>query len=438
MDTTKPDGALGTIAKVPIVSQYEHCENSFNLLLEIINDQAIAERVLNEFGRFRVWAENSGVNRTGRVSLDHRLREASHLQEELTKLLGELNRDLEDGVFFLSRYFCYLLKAHLNLHNTEFQAFKLIEVGESNSSSHSLIDLGEEFMKEHGFLDDEEPELTKLEPLVLDIVHIITCLYKFSIAIQYPAPKERLGKIELIDVSNFEELDIKYIDRMFGRVDSQNNLGEARYLIERLGRANTRRRKLFKYYEAHNQEVSGYIDARERSELVDASKPVTSAPASEMTPAYTTLKSETTLPTVKVEHQLVQLKRDEDQLSITSYSTSTNYSHIPPPPNKNVALKGERFQCPYCWKKITIRDQPDWKYVSNYAYQLYSMLTFIESMYLKISSPISAHSVTAPRQKNYTAAKMSGLIMRYSCTGESGTVLSAQSLSPKRHDFKSI
>ena len=97
---TQPYGALGTITKVRIASQYERCKNSFNLLLEDLNDQTIAERLLNEFGRFRVWAGNSGAHRTGRVSLDHRLREAPHLHEELTKLLRELNGDLEEGGFF--------------------------------------------------------------------------------------------------------------------------------------------------------------------------------------------------------------------------------------------------------------------------------------------------------------------------------------------------
>ena len=94
------DGASGTISKVLIASQYERCRNSFNLLLENIDDQAIAQKLFNEFGRLRVWAGNSGAHRTGRVSLDYRLREASHLREELIKLLGELNEDLEEGGFF--------------------------------------------------------------------------------------------------------------------------------------------------------------------------------------------------------------------------------------------------------------------------------------------------------------------------------------------------
>ena len=90
------------MAKVSIGSQYACCENSFNKLIkstEILSNQAVTQRLLYEFGRFRVWAGNTGADRTGRISLDHRLREAPHIHEELTKLLEELNGDLEGGRF---------------------------------------------------------------------------------------------------------------------------------------------------------------------------------------------------------------------------------------------------------------------------------------------------------------------------------------------------
>ena len=101
---TQPGDASGSIAKVSIASQYAHCENSFYELLQNLetpNDeaQAVAQRLLDEFGRFRVWAGNAGAHRAGRVSLDYRLREASHIHAELTELLGELNKDLAEGRF---------------------------------------------------------------------------------------------------------------------------------------------------------------------------------------------------------------------------------------------------------------------------------------------------------------------------------------------------
>ena len=104
--TMDPETATRPGPRVPIASQYAQCEQFFSKLIEIVeksNDQAVALQLLNEFGRFRVWAGNAGAHRTaGRVSLDYRLREASHIYEELTKLLGELKKNLEQGRLSLS------------------------------------------------------------------------------------------------------------------------------------------------------------------------------------------------------------------------------------------------------------------------------------------------------------------------------------------------
>ena len=91
------DEKLGRCWKI-----YTHCENSFNKLLqnlETSNYQDATQRLLDEFGRFRVWAGNAGAHRTGRVSLDYRLQEASHIHAQLTELLEELNKDLGEGGF---------------------------------------------------------------------------------------------------------------------------------------------------------------------------------------------------------------------------------------------------------------------------------------------------------------------------------------------------
>lgn len=97
-----PGTASGFTAKVSLALQYAHCEKSFYKLLQSLkklNDQAVVQRLLDEFGRFRVWAGDTGAHQTGRGSLDYHLREASHIRTELTELLEELNKDLEEGRF---------------------------------------------------------------------------------------------------------------------------------------------------------------------------------------------------------------------------------------------------------------------------------------------------------------------------------------------------
>ena len=99
---------LGTATQpgdASIASKYAHCRDSFNKLLQSLetsnetSDKAVARTLMDEFGRFKVWAGNAGAHRTGGVSLDYRLREAPHIHGELTELLEELNQDLDKGTF---------------------------------------------------------------------------------------------------------------------------------------------------------------------------------------------------------------------------------------------------------------------------------------------------------------------------------------------------
>ena len=337
------------------------------------------------------------------------------------------------------RWFYCRHKSSLNLHTPE--ALKLIEVGkgEAGNSSHSQNSPGKEVMAELGPLEDQEAEPDEFEYLVSNIRHIITCLYRFSIAMRNLVPKECLHTIALIDVSYFEHWDIKHIDEKFCPADSQNNFRVAKYLIERLGKANTRRRQLLRYFEAHNKKISRYIDDPLKSAvglLTNASKQTThgSARVPENIPdpnraatAYTTTQSQTTVSTINAElSQAVEIERDEDWLSQISYATSTNHTMricVPSPPSEDAAFGGEPLECPYCFNIIKVRNRMDWKYVGDYAGSSYSMLNILGCMYLVIFSPISAHSLTAPMQTNYSAANASGLIMRYSSTGESGIVM---------------
>ena len=100
---TQPgDGSESIPNEASITSQYVQCESSFDKLLQNLaatSDQVVTQRLIDEFGRFRVWAGTAGVHQTGMTSLDYRLREASHIHAELTELLGELNKDLEVGGF---------------------------------------------------------------------------------------------------------------------------------------------------------------------------------------------------------------------------------------------------------------------------------------------------------------------------------------------------
>jgi hypothetical protein len=95
-------------------------------------------------------------------------------------------------------------------------------------------------------IDDEIRSTSPLKEAVKEIGNVITCLYRLSITIQSPASQVRLERMERIDMSHFEHFDIEHISNKY-------QLGEDyQYLIERLGKANTKRRQLLKYHNEHH------------------------------------------------------------------------------------------------------------------------------------------------------------------------------------------
>lgn len=54
---------------------------------------------------------HQGAHRTGRVSLDYKLREASHVHAKVIDLLTDLNRSLQEG----TKRRTYILKGHVSL-----------------------------------------------------------------------------------------------------------------------------------------------------------------------------------------------------------------------------------------------------------------------------------------------------------------------------------
>ena len=53
--------------------------------------------VSDELGRLRIWCANIGAHRTGRSSLDFRLRDASNIKRRVLSLLDDLNESLNEG-----------------------------------------------------------------------------------------------------------------------------------------------------------------------------------------------------------------------------------------------------------------------------------------------------------------------------------------------------
>ncbi|KAM0245517.1 hypothetical protein ACHAP5_005324, partial [Fusarium lateritium] len=57
---------------------------------EDITDQVFLMKLKDEQSRFVVWSGNIGAHRNGRSSLDHRLRDASNIRDQIIQILRNL------------------------------------------------------------------------------------------------------------------------------------------------------------------------------------------------------------------------------------------------------------------------------------------------------------------------------------------------------------
>lgn len=66
--------------------------------VELSGSQFTWVRIIDDqLSKFKLWAGNIGAHRTGRRSLDYRLRDSSHLQTQVLRLLDDLVTSLNEG-----------------------------------------------------------------------------------------------------------------------------------------------------------------------------------------------------------------------------------------------------------------------------------------------------------------------------------------------------
>ena len=212
-----------------------------------------------------------------------------------------------------------------------------------------------------------------------DVVEVITCLLRLSVAIQNPTPHDQFMASGQIDTSYFELFDISHVQGKFPDAEE--------YLITRLGKAISRRRQYLKYREEHHKKLAqGIEDVIEAPKAVaePIGREVASTEAARTEIAQTEIARTETAPTetnpestvplsissaTKAPTTYIDLGEDvysNDGLSQTSYATSANEStelRLPPIPKE--AQNRKPFECPLCFMIISIRNSHSWKYVCN-------------------------------------------------------------------------
>ncbi|KAF4423164.1 Zinc finger transcription factor ace1 [Fusarium acutatum] len=270
-------------------------------------------KLQNELSRFKVWSGNIGAHKKGRSSLDHRLRDASNIRNQVVELLEDLRESLQDA------------KDILTGQTTPWDQ-DLTPVKFSDDDS------------EDGSLKIDVSGTSELSQIFAAIVEDINCLLRLSVSIHNPSPHDRFKKACLTDTSGYEQFDVQHV---------YNKLSKApKPIAERLGKAISRRRQYFKYRELHHDKLESGLE-------LDGKDQMQSTVAS-------------SLPKNLNVNEPISLVEDVDDASDTGRSqTSWATSAANPERRKIPALPTEAengpFECPFCFMMVSITSRIHWK-----------------------------------------------------------------------------
>ena len=157
----------------------------------------------DELGRLRIWSANIGAHQIGHSSLDYRLRDASHIRQQILELLEDLLHTIEEA-------------EDLTAKDDKLSTL-------SNDSGSSV----------------QEDSVTELFSLHEVVVGIVDCLHRMSILVCRPTQHDILIDRDSQNIARFEPHDIEHTRDQFPNADPK--------LINILGAAITQRRKLLDY-----------------------------------------------------------------------------------------------------------------------------------------------------------------------------------------------
>ena len=213
----------------------------------------------------------------------------------------------------------------------------------------------------------------------------IQSLFKLSMAIRRPAPKDRYAKAASLPAFD-PSYDTTHLWQKFPKAR------DTPWLFERLAKANVRRRQYLQYRERHHEKLAGtYASLSRTTENLSRAKERTNmrmdsatAPIDETRTAIDSNRPsdlDRTLATIFVppskdtpEFGNGENQASEADISVTSFATSVDGQSpdiitLPPPPTDSANMNP--FECPICftiqintseaaWKRHVLRDLQPW------------------------------------------------------------------------------
>ncbi|KAK4944486.1 hypothetical protein LTR10_016160 [Elasticomyces elasticus] len=296
---------------ISISSELIDCLRLFNALISRDDLASHATEVptrlwTGELGRLRLWAANIGAHQSGESSVDHRLREASHIRGQTVKLLERLRQVLQD-------------------------LEELLE-----GVDQDLEDLLDGLDQEDGELQPQRDDETDAQQIYSSLVTTVDCLFQMSMIIRRPTYHDRLLGSKRIDATTFEPFDKQHVISKYPQAHHT--------VTDRLGAAISRRRAALKYRQRHREKLGEGIESIDQPDAIS-------------TRLSETIATDFEDPPVNFEGT-----GSDSGLSQTSYASSLWESGekitVPRPPKESSG--GNPFECPYCFFIVTVSDRREW------------------------------------------------------------------------------
>lgn len=399
------DNSVGGLAQQLTYEAHTKCHAGFQRLLAYLErspNQSELEiavfDIRNELDKYRVWAGNVGAVHSGaryQISLDYRLRQSTFYQQQVTKVLGSLERALIRTLTFLEgeeisleqqpksfrsliEVTDYSTKSSAGDSDAEDSPW---EVSDTESESEKLGEQGQRnFPKGAANVISLEPETTvmkaatttcsKATQLLESVRFIVNCLYRLPI--RRPAPIDRIKESGFVGL--YEHFDVLYVRDKFPEADDK--------LVFRLGKMITRRRQVLSYRRTHDEALRTStleeLSAIAQNPVIlpathdlghNNDKPVEpDAVTASQKSKPTVLTKATTLqigaPEIVGRNILYPESLAESQSSIaSSYAVANLDVKIPPRVRGENGQVLENFQCPYCFTAVYVNrtDKRAWK-----------------------------------------------------------------------------
>lgn len=340
--------AIGTIA-----SKAKASARLFDELCSLPDIDSTARTVLvDQSSSFQIWAANIGALQEPPLpsSLDHRLREAPKVADQIKGLLEDLIETLQEILPIV----------------TGDRTNRTGSVDDVVSESRALNNADNDAAS---LSSDQSQPVSELDELLKSCTDTVTGLFRSSVLIRSATTRDRYAKATAAQGKPFDpHFDIGHVEHKFPR------LNQADWLKKRLGIANTQRRQYLRYCREHRQRMTtekSSIDVDEGAQdirmttMKDHQKSIgktSKSYTSSKPPSALAVTNASTLD-VGALHRLEEVS-DEAQ-SQTSYATSLgvdeNSDCLRVPTIPENARSGLPFECPYCWTIQTFTNSRKWK-----------------------------------------------------------------------------